>query len=642
MTVTSPTPLPLVTDEFVQAALAWVRATLTGDAAPDARAWLDRVRPGSELDRMSRLFALTPADEDLLIFALAHRIDGSVAALCSQVAGTAHQGYVTAHLLARTVGGGDPGFAAALFERLTALAPLRRWALVDMRETHPLAAIALEESVALRLAGWHPEGTAPPGCSLLPPGPTLKRIALEAGALAARLAHGVALIGPAGSGRRAMATSLARQAGLRPVMLNDGLAVPQLRAIAREARLDGLAVVIDADPDEAALRQFTAADEDSRAAELGDGGRKLAGAALEVLGGGALIVLARQATGLPAGLYRHRLSPLTDADRETLWRAALAPGCDNGGIGAVARQFPLGPAEIAEIAATLRPGDAPGTLWQLCRNRGGQGLEALAARIVPRFGWEDLVLPAPVLSELRAVADQMRHRATVYDTWGFSRRLAAGRGVTALLAGPSGVGKTMAAEVIAGDLGLDLYKVDLSRLVSKYIGETEKNLRRVFDAAEETGACLFLDEADACLGKRSEVKDSHDRHANIEVSYLLQRMESYSGLCLLATNLKNNLDAAFLRRLRFVIDIPLPDQGDRMRIWQGAFPRGTPTEGLDFAALARLDISGGSIMVIAVNAAFLAAAGGHPVSMGCIGRAARGEFRKHDRTFRPTWTEAGG
>ena len=250
-------------------------------------------------------------------------------------------------------------------------------------------------------------------------------------------------------------------------------------------------------------------------------------------------------------------------------------------------------------------------------------------------------MPDTVRSELRAVADQLRHRATVYDDWGYAGRLSTGRGITALLAGASGVGKTMAAEVIAGDLGLDLYKVDLSRLVSKYIGETEKNLRRVFDAAEETGACLFLDEADACLGKRSEVKDSHDRHANIEVSYLLQRMEEYSGLCLLATNLKNNIDTAFLRRLRFVIDLPFPDQGDRLRIWQSAFPPDTPTHELDLTALSRLDISGGSIVVIAVNAAFLAAAEGGPVTMERIAKAAHGEYRKHDRKFRAAWQGKG-
>jgi SpoVK/Ycf46/Vps4 family AAA+-type ATPase len=306
-------------------------------------------------------------------------------------------------------------------------------------------------------------------------------------------------------------------------------------------------------------------------------------------------------------------------------------------VRAVAEHFPLGPHQIAAIASTFDERDGVGAIWHRCRIAGGHDLERLAERVVPRFAWSDLVLPEAVLAEFKAVADQVRHRTKVYDQWGFGARLSSGRGITALFAGPSGVGKSMAAEVIACELGLDLYRVDLSRLVSKYIGETEKNLKRVFDAAEETGACLFLDEADACLGKRSEVKDSHDRHANIQVSYLLQRMESYTGLCLMATNMKNNLDGAFLRRLRFVIDVPFPDQGLRYRIWQRAFPPQTPTEGLDLAALSRLDIAGGSIVVIAVNAAFLAAAEGGPVTMERIARAARGEFRKHDRVFRATW-----
>jgi SpoVK/Ycf46/Vps4 family AAA+-type ATPase len=212
--------------------------------------------------------------------------------------------------------------------------------------------------------------------------------------------------------------------------------------------------------------------------------------------------------------------------------------------------------------------------------------------------------------------------------------------VTALFAGPSGTGKTMAAEVIARELNLDLFRVDLAGVVSKYIGETEKNLRRVFDAAEAGGAVLFFDEADALFGKRSEVRDSHDRYANIEVSYLLQRMEDYSGLAILATNLKSHLDASFLRRLRYVIDIPFPDASLRRAIWARAFPARAPAGGLDLDALARLEVPGGNIAVIAVNAAFLAAAEGAPIGMAHVGRAARAEFRKLDKQFHAPWSEA--
>ena len=206
--------------------------------------------------------------------------------------------------------------------------------------------------------------------------------------------------------------------------------------------------------------------------------------------------------------------------------------------------------------------------------------------------------------------------------------------MTALFAGPSGAGKTMAAEVIAADLDLDLYRIDLSGLVSKYIGETEKNLRRVFEAAEGAGAVLFFDEADALFGKRTEVKDSHDRYANIEVSYLLQRMESYSGFSVLATNLKSHLDQAFLRRLRFVIDFPPPDVAARRGIWRRAFPPEAPLDRIDFDALSRLEVTGGNIAVIAVNAAFLAASEGAPIGMAHIARAAQAEFRKLDKEFR--------
>lgn len=625
---------PPLGDAMVLATLDWVRATLTGAAnAAAARAQLDGLRGATALDHLSRVFNLAPVEEDLLLFALAHRVDGGIAALCAAAVDDPRQSYVTAHLLTRCVGHDDPSFVTALFARLAPDAPLRRWALIEMHETHPLAAIALDEDVALRLAGVG-SSRLPSGCTPLPQVVIEGKWQQDADQLAHGMGGGLALVGPSGSGRRALADRVAQAAGLTALSFTPDLTTKGLRTLAREAWLDGLALVVDLDPD-GGQRQYAASDEASMTARAGADGRTWAGEAAPLLGG-RLIVLAEDPTGLPTAMQRARVAPLSMPERQDIWHTML-PDWPSDEREAVARHFPIGPGSIAAIASGIGPDDGPGALWRRCRERGGQGLEALTTRIVPRFGWDDLILPDQVRNELRAISDQIRNRGTVYDDWGFAQRLAAGRGITALFAGPSGVGKTMAAEVIAGELGLDLYKVDLSRLVSKYIGETEKNLRRVFDAAEETGACLFLDEADACLGKRSEVKDSHDRHANIEVSYLLQRIETYAGLCLLATNLKNNLDGAFLRRLRFVIDIPFPDLGDRMRIWQGAFPPSTPTDGLDLTALSRLDISGGSIMVIAVNAAFLAAAEAAPVRMDHIAQAARGEYRKHDRSFRAVW-----
>src|SRR5262249_1072819 len=232
---------------------------------------------------------------------------------------------------------------------------------------------------------------------------------------------------------------------------------------------------------------------------------------------------------------------------------------------------------------------------------------------------------------LHRIAAHVRHRAKVYEDWGFAARSSRGPGISALFAGPSGTGKTMAAEVLAGELRLDLYRIDLSSVVSKYIGETEKNLRRVFDAAEQSGAILLFDEADALFGKRSEVKDSHDRYANIEVSYLLQRMEAYRGLAILTTNLRNALDPAFVRRIRFVIQFPFPDAVQRAEIWRRIFPAATPTDGLDHARLAKLNVPGGNIRNIAMNAAFLAADRGEPVRMTHLADAARIEYGNLER-----------
>jgi SpoVK/Ycf46/Vps4 family AAA+-type ATPase len=232
---------------------------------------------------------------------------------------------------------------------------------------------------------------------------------------------------------------------------------------------------------------------------------------------------------------------------------------------------------------------------------------------------------------LRDLAAHVRQRALVYETWGFARTSERGLGISALFAGISGTGKTLAAEVLARELSLDLYRIDLSQVVSKYIGETEKNLRRIFEAAEEAGAVLLFDEADALFGKRSDVKDSHDRYANIEVSYLLQRMEQYRGLAVLTSNMRNALDQAFLRRLRFIVEFPFPDFEQRLAIWRRVFPEGVPLGAIDWTRLGGLNIAGGTIRNIALAAAFSAADAGRPVEMTHLLRAARSEYRKLDK-----------
>jgi hypothetical protein len=303
----------------------------------------------------------------------------------------------------------------------------------------------------------------------------------------------------------------------------------------------------------------------------------------------------------------------------------------------LAGQFNLNLVTIHQIARTVatEPSDnghiTHDRLWGACLVSARPRLDQLAQRLDPKATWDDIVLPEEQMSLLRQIADQVGQRIRVYDDWGFRQKMNRGLGINALFAGPSGTGKTMAAEVMTNDLRLNLYRIDLSAVVSKYIGETEKNLRRLFDAAEDGGAILFFDEADALFGKRSEVKDSHDRYANIEINYLLQRMEAYRGLAILATNMKSALDQAFLRRLRFIVNLPFPGPADRKRIWGKVFPPETPVDGLDYDRLARLNLTGGSIHNIALNAAFLAAKEGKPVTMSLILDAARTEFRKLER-----------
>jgi SpoVK/Ycf46/Vps4 family AAA+-type ATPase len=281
------------------------------------------------------------------------------------------------------------------------------------------------------------------------------------------------------------------------------------------------------------------------------------------------------------------------------------------------------------------PTDPAQLAWRAGLAEARVALDQLGRRIESRAVRADLVLPPAQRAILDEIVAHVRRRAMVYEDWGFEHVLRRGLGVTALFAGGSGTGKTLAAEVIAGELGLDLFVIDLSQIVNKYIGETEKNLRRVFDAAERGGAVLLFDEADALFGKRSEVKDSHDRYANIEVSYLLMRMESYRGLAILTTNMRKALDTAFLRRLRFVVEFPFPGPAERAEIWRRVLPDRVPTDGLDPQLLSQLTVTGGSIRNIALSAAFLAADEGEPIRMRHVEAAARSEYLKLERTLSP-------
>jgi len=328
-------------------------------------------------------------------------------------------------------------------------------------------------------------------------------------------------------------------------------------------------------------------------------------------------------------------------ERHQLWLSSLngdAPVNFDPALVTVA--FRLGPEQIKRAAQAARRAATaaarPMTVADVssgARAQNAAGLERLARRIEPAVGWSDLVLPPVVEGQLRELTARARHRDRVVDDWGMGQRGSRARGITGLFAGDSGTGKTMSAEVVARDLDFDLYVIDLSTVVDKYIGETEKNLDRIFTEADRVNGVLLFDEADALFGKRSEVKDARDRYANVEVAYLLQRMESFDGVAILTTNLRTNVDDAFTRRLDAIVDFPMPEEDDRRRLWQANLPASVPKgDGIDIDFLARrFKVSGGNIRNICVTAAYLAAAADRPLSMADLIRGTEREYRKLGR-----------
>ena len=350
---------------------------------------------------------------------------------------------------------------------------------------------------------------------------------------------------------------------------------------------------------------------------------------------------------------RSLIFPFTRSDtagRREIWKKQLARArhtLSPPELSTLAGRFDLTAGQIRDAvfaamdAATLAAGEeAELNLHDLiaaARAQSDHGLGKLAPKVTNTQSWDDLVLPPATLAQVKEVAGAIRHRHVVYEDWGFGRRIASGRGLKVLFAGASGTGKTMSAGVIAGDLGLELYKIDLSGVVSKYIGETEKNLDRIFAAARSANAILFFDEADALFGKRSEVKDAHDRYANIEVAYLLQKMEEHEGAVILASNLSKNIDNAFARRMHYVVEFPLPDEAHRERLWRGMFPHEAPLSAdVDFAFLAKqFAIAGGDIRNVALDAAFLAARDGQVITMKQLVRATARQMLKQGRIPSP-------
>jgi len=619
------------------AALDWLRDRLGRHAAAgDAAGPTAAIPPCPALDALAATFSLSPFERAVVLLCAGVDLDAGVAAACAAAQGDPGRPQPTFGLALAALP--EPHWSA-----LGPDAPLRRWRLVEVGPMPgtPLTArpLGIDEHLLHLLAGVHHlderlAGLVEPVTDVAPLVGSHTQLAGRIASMWSRRAvplPTIVLAGPDRAAKRDVAAAACAQLGLSLVEIGvaeipatlAGL-VELLRLYEREAALTGLAVYADA------------GELDSAGSEQHSGLVRL----VERVPGPVLVGVRDGLPGLRRTAARLEVGQPTAAEQRELWLAGLGEagaGLD-GQADALAAQFDLSGARIRAsveeaLGAASDSAALPLALWDAGRARARANLDDLAQRIEPVATWRELVLPEESLALLHELTSHVRHRATVYQHWGFGAAGQRGLGISALFTGPSGTGKTMAAEVLATDLRLDLFRIDLSGVVSKYIGETEKNLRRVFDAAEEGGALLLFDEADALFGKRSEVKDSHDRYANIEVNYLLQRMESYRGVAILATNLKGALDPAFLRRIRFVVSFPFPDAAARAEIWRRVFPAATPTAGIDPERLAQLTVVGGNIRNIAVNAAFMAAAAGEPVTMPHLLNAARMELAKLERPF---------
>jgi len=619
-----PAPSDTITEEQVAQAAA-------------AMAEAEAMEPPPALVMLSRRFGLSRFEKEVLLLCAAIELDTGLAALCARAQDDPHRPY--------------PTFALALalldkpaWDVLSPDRPLRYWRLIEITQPagQPLTASPLrpDERIVNYLKGLNYLDdrlgalVAPldvPGVSADLPPSQQSSVASVAGYLKpGRNLTTVQLLGADAPSKQVVAAHSASAVGLRVYRLPAALVPTQaveLETLARlwqrESLLLPIGLYVDALGSETDVPSAGQASPVSRL--------------LGRLTGSVVFLDTRDLwPGLVQGGLSVDVGKPTAAEQRSAWSAALGEGAGETPA-KLTGQFNLGISEIQQIAGKAL--SEPVTeeqplhdrLWSACLAGTRPRLDMLAQRLEPKATWDDIVLPTGESNLLRQIAAQVGQRSTVYQAWGFGDRMSRGLGISALFTGDAGTGKTMAAEVIANELRLNLYRIDLSAVVSKYIGETEKNLRRLFDAAEDGGAILFFDEADALFGKRSEVKDSHDRYANIEINYLLQRMEAYRGLAILATNMKSALDPAFMRRLRFVVGFPFPHVAERKVIWQKVFPPRVPTDGLDFDRLARLNLTGGNIHSVALNAAFTAAQTGTPVTMPLVLDAARTELRKLGR-----------
>ena len=643
---------------YLTTALAEVRLALedhrapgegkTGDGKPRAEVeaalkQAAEAMPGPPaIEILTATFGLSPFERAILLLCAGIELNAQIVSLCAAAQGDPLRAYPTFSLALAALP--QPHWSA-----INPSAPLRHWRLIEVGSgpAITLSPLRIDERILHFLAGVqhfdeHLLGLIEPFQSPTEPlVPTQQALAERIAAACSQADKGaflpiIQLCGEESAGKRSVAAAASALMGLRLSILS-ALSIPtgavEMETIRqfweRESILDPSALLVDCD------------DLDS-----GDAIHETAVARwLETVGGAVFVTSRERRRMKQRPMITLDVRKPTVEEQRLLWQNTLGAAVKNlnGRVDALVSQFSLSAPAIRSacvealgrysLAETGGPGDGDlaEMVWEACCALSRPRLGDLAQRIEAAARWDDLVLPAQQVQTLHDIAVHVHQRLRVYETWGFARKSARGLGISVLFTGPSGTGKTMAAEVLANELHLDLYRIDLSQVVSKYIGETEKNLRRVFDAAEDGGSILLFDEADALFGKRSEVKDSHDRYANIEVSYLLQRMEAYRGLAILTTNLKEALDTAFLRRIRFVVQFPFPNAAQRAEIWQRVFPVDTPTEGLNLAKLARLNVAGGNIRNIAIYAAFLAADAGEPVRMNHLLRAARAEYAKLER-----------
>jgi hypothetical protein len=651
------------------------------EASREVSSWSETARHQGQtlrLEHMTTAFGLDRFELDTLLICLAPALDLRYERLYAFLQDDVTRKRPSINLVLDLLSGQDPVERLPLLLRFADDAPLFRYRLLERASEpggnhSPLLSQALSvdpAAVAWLLGGYQPHGDLGPHASLHWSQQT-EEDQLLVGAdrsgvlwqwIAPRLAAGeppiVVFYGLDETSQGAAARLLAARAG-RPLLIVDLAAVTRagllplhgVRLALRDARLTAsIPYLTGWDACLLAGEQGLAEGPAARSAE---GSSPPPDLLAELCAYPDLTVVAGTAAWQAGGIDRERALLWLEfpapayGQRRALWlhflgaeKTEVSEGSEILGVSSLAGQFALTTGQIRDAVASAKDraaqrGEAlqDDDLLTAARAHSNPCLSRLARKIVPRYTWLDIVLPDDQLTLLREIVATVRRRPLVLEEWGVGQKLASSPGVTILFSGDPGTGKTMAAEVMASELGLDLYKIDLSGVVSKYIGETEKNLEKIFGEAQSSNAILFFDEADAIFGKRSEVKDAHDRYANIEISYLLQRMEAYEGVTILATNLRANLDEAFTRRLQFAVDFPFPDEEYRLRIWQTLFPVGVPREpDLDFGLLARrFRLAGGNIRNILVSAAYLAASDGGRMGMKHLLHGTRRELQKMGR-----------